>query len=166
MQTIPLTKGMEAMVDDDCYEELSKYKWCAKKNKRNYYAERSHWDGCRFVSIQMHRQIIGRPNGDGLFCDHINMNGLDNRRENLRLVTRSVNTHHARLRKDNTSGFYGIYLSRNRKKWVATIKVNNKRHHGGTFSCITDAIAARDSLARKHFGECAVLNMEVGNHGK
>ena len=165
MQTIPLTKGMVAIVDDDYYEELSKYKWCAKKNKRNYYAERSHWDGRRFVSIQMHRQIMGRPNGDDLFCDHINMNGLDNRRENLRLVTRSVNTHHARLSKNNKSGFRGVYLNKNSKKWVATIKVNNKRHHGGTFSCISDAIVARDYLAKKYFGEYAVLNVEDNKNG-
>ena len=101
MKLIPLTgkyavgKYAFAIVDDDMYEELRMFKWKAKPNGRGtqVYAVRNHRvpDG-RLTTIRMHRVVLGAPWDGVLDIDHINRNPVDNRRINLRLVSRSVNT--------------------------------------------------------------------------
>ena len=97
---ILLTKNKVAIVDDEDYEWLNQWKW--KYHKDNY--------GYRTVkynkSIFMHRIINKTP--DGLFTDHINREGLDNRKCNLRTVTRNQNIFNSKPRKNNTSGYKGV----------------------------------------------------------
>jgi hypothetical protein len=82
---IDLTKGAAAIIDDDCYEYLSRWRWKCKHEKNTSYACRTTNAGTLF----MHRVIMDAP--PGLDVDHVNHNGLDNRRCNLRIVTRSEN---------------------------------------------------------------------------
>lgn len=108
MREIPLTQGKVALIDDEDYEELSQYKWTAHHRAKNtWYAVRyvgKRVDGKRVgVHIQMHRVITNCP--DGLVVDHINHNGLDNRKENLRTVTAAVNAGNRRPKDANVSEF-------------------------------------------------------------
>jgi len=80
---IPLTQGKYAIVDPENYERLNKYKWYASKGGSTFYAVRSAWDSInkKKRTIKMHREIINPPYP--LVVDHINRNGLDNRKANL-----------------------------------------------------------------------------------
>jgi hypothetical protein len=98
------------------------------------------------VSYRVHRVVWEMHNGpipEGLVVDHVNGNGLDNRIENLRLVTLSENQRNTKLRKDSTTGVRGIGWHKATQKWIATIRVNNKTFYLGVFSTLLDAVAAR-----------------------
>lgn len=90
--------------------------------------------------------------------DHINLNGLDNRRGNLRLCTDGQNKANGRIRRDNTSGYRGVYWNASANKWQAYISVNSKRLYLGVFSDPWDAAVAYNDAALKHFGEFARIN--------
>jgi hypothetical protein len=84
---IPLTQGKYAIVDPDDFERINKHKWYAAKGKNTFYAERIVTVRKRRMHINIHGEIIKVP--DGKFVDHINHNGLDNRKTNLRPATRT-----------------------------------------------------------------------------
>jgi len=158
MKQIPLTQGMFALVDDDDFEALSKWKWHANKSKGNYYACRnSPRVNKKRTSIKMHRQIMNVPN-DGLFIDHINGNGLDNRRENLRLCTNAENTRNSRVSSSNTTGYRGVSLHGPTKKFRARIKSDDGTIYLGHFKTAIDAALAYDFAAKRFHGEFARLN--------
>ena len=83
MKTLNLTKGMVAMVDDKDFSKLNQWKWSALKSKYTHYAVRGKG------KIYMHREVLGAPKGK--VVDHLNGNGLDNTRKNIRVVTQSDN---------------------------------------------------------------------------
>lgn len=91
MKTIPLTQGKVALVDDEDYEELSRFKWCATKNRRGkFYAVRGGpRAGGGSPTVQMHVVIAGTP--AGMDTDHIDGDSLNNQRSNLRICTRAEN---------------------------------------------------------------------------
>ena len=82
---IPLTQGKYAIVDPEDFERLNKYKWYAVKDSRTFYSYRNKRVGKKYISLGMHREILDPPGH--LVVDHINHNGLDNRKANLRLAT-------------------------------------------------------------------------------
>ena len=147
---IPLTQGKYAIVDPDDYVWLSKYRWYAARAGNTYYAIRGQWSKIqrRRLTISMHRLIIDVP--DDMFVDHINHNGLDNRKANLRPATPADNARHARYPKINTSSKYrGVWYNKQTKKWRASIRVNRKRKHLGYFHNEIDAAHAYDEAAKK-----------------
>jgi hypothetical protein len=93
-----------------------------------------------------------------VFVDHINGNGLDNRKSNLRICTHQQNCENSRKRKKSFSKYKGVYWSKNAKKWVAQITIDGKSKHLGYFELEEDAAAAYDKAAVKYFGEFACLN--------
>jgi len=133
MKGITLSKGMTALVDDEDYKSLSMHKWHAQKNGC-YYA-------MRFIKkdktlIQMHHAIIGKP-PKGKVTDHIDGNGLNNQKANLRHVTpreNQQNRHHPK-----TSMFPGVNWSKANKKWRSQIRIMGKRKHLGMFDNEIDA---------------------------
>lgn len=128
------------MVDDDLFELLNQFKWFAHKDGRNYYANRSI---SKNKKVQMHRQILGDiPHGKQV--DHINGNGLDNRRENLRVVTQRENCQNKHITK--TSRYIGVRRDHKNKVWTAQINFKNKVIHLGVFiSEISAAHAYRNA---------------------
>ena len=87
--------------------------------------------------------------------DHINGNGLDNKIENLRQVSRSQNMMNQKINVLNTSGAKGVHFSKNHKKWLAYIKIDQKRIHVGSFDNLFSAAIARKEAEQKYFGEFA-----------
>jgi len=99
---IPLTQGKFAIVDAEDYDWLNKHKWCACKVKQTYYAKRKG----KGKLVCMHRQITSAP--PHLLVDHINRNGLDNRKKNLRLCTRAENSRNRRSLRNKSSRYKAI----------------------------------------------------------
>ncbi len=107
----------------------------------------------------MHREIIDVP--EGWFVDHINHNGLDNRKANVRPATPADNARNARYPRRNTSSKYrGLWYNKKKKRWRAQITLNNKKKQIGYFKNEIDAAKAYDKAAKKYFGDFAILNFE------
>lgn len=157
MKKIPLTQGQFAIVDDEDYEALSKVKWYASKTPNTYYANRckEKRDG-KQIKVPMHRQILNAPSN--LIVDHINHDGLDNRRENLRLCTHTDNMRNRKINYNNRSGFKGVTWDKTHKKWRPNIQVDGKDMFLGYHFCIIKAAKIYDENARKFFGDFAKTN--------
>ena len=162
-KTIPLTQGYVAIVDDEDYEELSRWKWYADVKPGRIYARRNvhipnPGTGYRhtIIGVVMHRQVLRLPQGDPREGDHINGNTLDNTRGNLRIVNRSQNQQNAGLRKDSTSGCKGVSWHRPTGQWQAYIQgESKKRVYLGIFRRKEDAVAARKAAEKIYYGEYA-----------
>lgn len=147
MKTIYLTQGKLAKVDDEDYSTINSFRWQAVKGRYTYYARGGDW--------YMHQMVLNKPYDR---IDHINGDGLDNQKSNLRLANKSENARNCKLQKNNTSGFRGVSFQKQLRKWMAYIKLNNKRVYIGVFFTKEEAAYARDEMAIKHHGEFAVLN--------
>jgi len=106
--------------------------------------------------IAMHREIIRAP--EGLLVDHIDGNGLNNRKSNLRLCTHSQNTYNRRPNRNCSSRYKGISFHKMSKKWEVAICCKGKREHLGRFDDEVKAALAYDRKAKQLFGEFAYLN--------
>lgn len=154
MKEIPLTQGKVAIVDDEDFITVAIFKWFAHKQSKakTFYAERNiHVAIGRRKPLAMHVYLMDPP--DGYQVDHIDGDGLNNRRDNLRICRCSQNQGNARIRKDCSSGVKGV--SKNSGKWRARIQVNPKRMELGRYSTIDDAAKAYADAAAKYFGELA-----------
>src|SRR5678815_2749804 len=149
MRTIKLTQGKRAIVDDQMYPLLALHKWQAKKDGRRWYAVT--W--IRRRDIKMHQLLC--PCRAGYVPDHINGNGLDNRRENLRPSTHQKNCANG-TRKAGGTGYRGSYWDKWKKKFVSKIMVKGKLKHLGQFYNAKDAGRAYDRAAREIYGEFAL----------
>lgn len=151
MKRIPLTQGKYALVDDEDFAELSRFKWqfsCGYAKRSASAQERR--EGLP-TSINMQRQILGFP--EGMDTDHINGDKLDNRQSNLRVCSHTENTRNRRKYDHNQSGHVGVHWQSKNKKWVAQIKVNQQVKYLGIFEDIKEAIAVREKAAKQYFGE-------------
>ena len=126
---ILLTQDKVALVDDEDFEELNKYKWFALKDRSNYCAGRNINNDGKRRTIRMHTMILNPP--VDMQCDHINGNGLDNRRCNLRVVTLRENMQNKQTKK--TSKYPGVCWTTKIKRWRAQIYHEGKHYHLGTF---------------------------------
>lgn len=153
MKEIKLTKGMVALVDDEDFERVSEFKWFPKTSKRSYYAMANYRLGKnKRTTLHLHRFIMNNPKG--LQVDHINHDGLDNRKENLRACSKKDNIRNQVIRSNNKSGFKGVFFHSQNKNWIA--KIRNK--HIGVFQDKVSAAHAYNIEASKLFGNFAYLN--------
>jgi hypothetical protein len=153
MSEIPLTHGMVALVDEADFEEVSRYKWHAFRSGPRWYARRNRLasedrpDGLEL----MHRRIARTP--PGMDTDHINGNGLDNRRANLRHATRAQNAKNRAPNRSGSSIHKGVFWHGQSKRWRASIQVDKRRIHLGNFVDEAAAAKAYERAAELHFGQ-------------
>ena len=158
---IPLTQGKCAIVDATDYEWLVEWKWSLVESNRCHtsYARRylrgSKRNHAKYAT--MHREIMNTPKG--MQTDHINGNGLDNRRCNLRVVTQSQNQMNAKKTIMAASKHKGGSWHKVSRKWQARIQVNKKRLGLGFFDLEAAAATAYNNKAIELYGEFANLNI-------
>lgn len=158
MKEIKLTKGEVALIDDCDYDLISRYKWQLLNHGKRKYAYTTYSVKNRTQHIYMHRLIMDTPKG--MEVDHINFNGLDNRRANLRNCSKSQN--HFNFRKAKSTSIYkGVTLVPSTGKWHARIKINQKTIHLGTYVEEVDAAKVYDKAAIELAGEYAILNFPL-----
>lgn len=150
---VTLTKGFEAIIDAADVALVDNGNWYALVNRQTVYAARTVGRRVDKVGVLMHRVITSAPHG--MDVDHINGNGLDNRRSNLRLATRSENMRNSRQSSANTSGFKGVGWSKRDNNWRASITIDGRQHYIGAFSTPEIAHAAYMEVAERLFGEFA-----------
>ena len=153
MKEIELVNGRGiALVDDEDYEMLSQYRWYLQPTRCGNYAQAVLWNPRR--SIAMHRMIMGTPMGRDV--DHINHNGLDNQRCNLRECSHQENCANHRKLTPGSSKYKGV--SWDGRKWQAYGKMNYRKVHLGRFGSEDAAAKAYNTWATEHFGGFALLN--------
>jgi hypothetical protein len=150
---VTLTRGYEAIIDAADVPLVEGCNWCVMGNKQWLYAMRNivNKQTGKPGVVLMHRVIMGDP--DGLYIDHIDGNGINNQRLNLRLATHAENLRNQRIGKNNTSGFKGV--TKSRSKWRAGIRANYIKYNLGCFDTPEAAHAA-------YVAASAVLHGEFG----
>ena len=155
MKKIQLTQGKHALVDDEDFEFLSQWKW----HLSHGYAQRSinvsrFGNGKKTKTIRMHRTIMQLSERTSI--DHINGDGLDNRKSNLRACTGKQNQQNRKTHYNKR--FKGVNWHRRVSKWQTSIRVDGKLRHLGYFIDEIEAAKMYNKAALQYFGEYARLN--------
>lgn len=162
MKEIVLTQGKTALVDDEDYEYLNQFKWHAYKDKRTFYARR--YVSCvnnKTILCSMHREILGLLNTK-FKADHIDHNGLNNQRINLRPATSSQNC--SNRQSGGASKYLGVFLNtstykgRTYRYWQSCVQKEGKKLHIGCFKTEAEAAIAYNNAAKLIHGEFANFN--------
>lgn len=159
---IPLTQGRVAIVDSED-ADLSQYSWqvlICGKNKDYEYGIRSvfvapHKKKRQLMHVAIMERVLGRSIEEGLLVDHIDGNGLNNSRSNLRIATRAENNRNVRRNSLNKSGYKGVYWAKSSQKWHSVITVNGKKMSLGYFTDPEEAYRRYCDAAKHFFGEFA-----------
>lgn len=149
---ISLGDGEFALVDATAVDLLGDHVWGWMQGKTTKYAVRQ--EGGR--RVLMHRVIAGVPSG--LLVDHINHDGLDNRRENLRAATYAQNSANSRKKRGKSTPYKGIERSDSAASWSARMRVNGRRLHLGSFATPEAAARAYDDAVRGQWGDRGLYN--------
>ena len=136
------------MIDEEDRKKVEKYRWHVNSGYLR------GWVGNKKMRLQNY--IISPP--DGYYVDHINGNPLDNRKENLRIVSKIENSRNRKLNHNNTSGYRGVYYDKRSDNWVARINYFKKKLHLGSFNNKKDAACAYNRAAIKYYGSFAQFN--------
>lgn len=152
---VRLSHGMYTLVDDSDYILVEGYNWA-------YFRSRTSIITGYAVSgpMLMHRLLLGA--GKGQMVDHVDGNGLDNRRHNIRFATKSQNEGNTTKRSNNTSGYKGVFWDKTKNKWLAQLHTKERSIHLGRYLDKDEAARAYDAAARKHFGDFAYTNFSNG----
>ena len=158
MREIKLTQEKVALVDDEDFERSNRFRWYAVRQSEMI------WYACRCIITpnqsnrvqSLHRYILDPE--ESSHVDHINGDGLDNRRVNLRIASHAQNMRNGRKQKNNTSGFIGVWWAKRNRVWVAGVRINGKLIYVGSFNNPVLAAKARDDKAKELHGEYASLN--------
>lgn len=157
MKEIQLNKGKFALVDDEDFEYLNQFNWYAAKRKYTFYAVRNPKTKGHLGIDRLHRLIINKLLPTDII-DHIDGNGLNNQKNNLRICTKSQNAMNSHSHCNSVSGFKGVHFNKDFKKYRVSIFCNGKNMFLGYFNDEKDAAKAYDKAAKEYFGEFARLN--------
>ncbi len=158
MKQVPLTRGMFALVDDEDFDRVSQFKWCARIGYNGNWYAGHYMSGKDDVFEYLHNFITGKKN-----VDHRDGDGLNNQRFNLRHCTSSQNAANSCKRRSAkvTSSYKGVSWDSTRHRWRMAIMINYK-WIGKRFDTESEAALAYDFYARKFFGEFARCNFGLG----
>lgn len=163
MTEIELTQSKVALVDDDIYEYLSQWEWCATKTQSGkWYAVRNRRKGEDGASkIYMHHAVYEYYFGDDVDeVDHIDSDGFNNVKQNLRSATGAQNSYNkSKSDSPTTSTYKGVCWSTYRKKWQAYIRVKGVQHHLAFCEDEQQAALLYNQKAVELFGEFAKVNV-------
>lgn len=156
MKKIPLSQGQYAIIDDDDFKYLSQFKWYAARHKRTWYAVTcvKNKNG-EYRARAMHRILLGLSNPK-VFTDHIDHNGLNNQRTNLRTCSNKQNGHNRRPH--TGSRFKGVTFDQKRGDFKSQIIVSGKYIYLGYFDNEIDGAKAYNEAAIKYYGKFANIN--------
>jgi AP2 domain len=159
--------GRVALVSESDFSTVCAYRWHVQHNLKpdgtpsNWYAITTARRGSGRVCLYMHQVLTGFG-----ITDHINHDGLDNRRENLREATASQNVQNRRPQEGTSSRFKGVYFDPRRRNWRARIRIQKTKVSLGCFALEADAARAYDRAAAIAFGEFACTNFPVSDYAK
>lgn len=177
MKLIKLTQGKFAQVDDEDYDYLMQWKWYAwsDKSKTIWYAQRTEWTNKKFVRFKMHRVVL-KLIDPKIIGDHIDNNGLNNQRNNLRIANHTENMRNRRKKNIVSSKYHGVcyytqiihktlkngtnVIYTCKPKWYSQIQSNGKTISLGRYTNEIEAAKAYDAKALELFGEFANLNFK------
>jgi hypothetical protein len=167
MRTLPLSRGYEALVDDEGYARASKFKWCAKVARRkdgsieNVYALRTVYRDGKKTTENLHRFIMS-VSEPAIEVDHRDGDGLNCLRSNLRICSHTENVRNQRLNVDNTSGLKGVSLRKQSGKFYAQIMVGGRKKFLGSFVTRELAALRYDEASIKFHGAYGLTNAALG----
>lgn len=141
------------LVDTEDIPILSRFTWSVRKNRKTFYSVTNVRIGGKQTSVSMHRLILGLPSSE---IDHINRNGLDNRKSNLRFCTKAENQRN-RVRV-NKFGYRGVYWHSGR--FACQIQLDGKRVHRYGFATAELAAREYDKLSKELHGEFGIRNFK------
>jgi hypothetical protein len=150
---VPLTKGYEAVIDAEDAVILQFFSWSAKPKPSKVYAVTGLKSRSGYTTVLMHRMIMRYPLG--LQVDHIDGDGLNNRKSNLRVATHAQNMWNRGPQHNNTSGFRGVSWHEKSAKWQARIKHENGRMFLGYFDTAEAANEAYIEASKRLHGDFA-----------
>lgn len=155
MTKIELTQGFYSIIDSEDFSRIAKYSWCLHKNGKQgkkYAATRT-----KNKYVLLHRLILDAVNSK-FQVDHINGDTLDNRKQNLRLCSRSENLRNGKKHIDSKSKYKGVIYNKLNKNYRARICKDYKIIEIGSFKTEKGAAKAYDKKAIELFGSFAKLN--------
>lgn len=153
MKIIVLSRGLVASVDDADFDFLSQWKWTALVGCRTFYAHRRERLECgKAALVLMHRLLLGTP--AGFVTDHIDGDGLNNIRSNLRVATQRQNMMNRRPQRGGSCSIKGVWRDETapRKPWRAAIRIDGRLKYLGRYSDPEEAGRAYALAAAEHFG--------------
>jgi hypothetical protein len=159
MKRIKLSQEQYTIVDDDDFNRINRFsKWYANKDhKYNRYYAICHDPNNNKRIIAMHRFILDLKYGDRVHVDHINGNGLDNRKINLRICNHSQNQANCNIQ-SGTSQYKGVSYYKRISRYCASIRCNGNVYYLGAFTNEREAALAYDKKAKELFGDFAKTN--------
>jgi len=143
------------LIDEEDWSVVSNYKWHVVPDKNTFYARTNMKVGKHNHSIPMHRLLTGMRDVE---IDHINRNGLDNRRCNLRYASAKQNQCN-RVRK-NSFGYRGVYKPKNSSNYAVQIQFDGKKRHERGFKTPEAAAKRYDVLSKEWHGEFGIRNFK------
>lgn len=164
VKKIPLTQGKFALVDDEDFEWLNQFKWHVTKERNCFYARSTNYvtqtaTNPIIKAVRMHRLILNLKKDE--FADHIDGNGLNNQKNNLRKATIRQNAQNRKHGKKKTSKYPGVHWKLSIRKWVAQLKIKGKYVHAGTYFNELDAFNAYKKAVHELTGEKLVCELKT-----
>lgn len=158
--SLVLPSGHVALIDETDLPLINQFKWHARRGRRTVYVQTHGSPANGRRRSYLHRLLLSAP--PGLLVDHRNLNGLDNRRDNLRLCTPVENNANQQAQINNRSGYRGVHQQTSTTSpWRARIQINGKTRHLGCFADAWDAAQAYNTAATEVYGEFALLNVRL-----
>lgn len=150
--------NFNALVDDNDFDRVNQYRWYLFRDKYNDYAVGRLIVNRIKRKVLMHRFILNILDSL-ILCDHKDGNGLNNKRNNIRVATKLQNNRNVKTNNRNSTGYKGVHYNKINKKFIARVASGTERLYLGSFDNKEDAARAYNEYALKHHGEFARLNI-------